>query len=103
MNRLLRLRREVQELGLPLPTPTEAPKLGEATKLAFCPVLMNATGRGYCKDPRCGDCGWLSQEYGTGYWYCSTCAAEEKVRPFWADGNCSRCGQYSPVLVLLVD
>ena len=84
-----------------MPTPTAAPMVGEATKMAYCPILHDLAGKGYCKDPDCGNCGWLRQAHGKGQWLCSTCAVGEDMRAFFADGLCGNCGQYSPVLALL--
>lgn len=70
--------------------------ISEAKK-AYCPLV----GRN-CVDIDCGRCETLNSAFEEKIWLCSDCSSLEGIQlaPFWHDGDCDACGEYSIVLTL---
>jgi len=76
----------------------EMPEVGVSeAKKAFCPLI----GRN-CVEVDCGRCSTLDLEFPEKVWICSDCADLEgfKLYPFWHDGKCTCCDEYSIVLCM---
>lgn len=67
------------------------------SKKAFCPLLSRN-----CVEVDCGRCSTLDAKFPEKVWLCSYCSDLEgfNLFPFWHDGNCDCCSEYSIVLTL---
>lgn len=103
-----RRRRHQRYVEPPPRAPAEDPTLPSLSPpdQAYCPVLHHATGRPWCSLVDCGRCVHLEErllDVNPYYlWVCSNCSAEHAALPFWTDGNCDTCGEYSVVLALAI-
>ena len=89
--------------------PAPRPKAGAhyqevPVKVAFCHLLQDHNGTGMCGDADCGRCEILNDvledRQPDHSWLCSNCVQLREPQPYWTDGVCPGCGEYSIVLIL---
>lgn len=77
---------------------SEVPEIDiSETKKAYCPIIARN-----CVVVDCGRCEVLKEEFPERMWLCSDCIRLDGIKlvPFWHDGNCDCCGEYSIVLCM---
>ena len=87
-----------QELeGLTVHKVPEDIEVSEGVK-AFCPFIVRN-----CVEVDCGRCTTLD-EYSPAdkVWGCWECTGGFELWPFWHDGYCDNCGEYSIVLIMAI-
>ena len=82
------------------PLPEKRPTIQETSNLAFCPLLLKYSQKGYCSNVACRECGLPKREYKDTLWLCSLCSSAFTALPYWGDGLCEGCGIESAVLIL---
>jgi len=88
----------------PAPLPEIPKEVDEGTGHAFCPLLHEENGRGFCGDVACHRCALVEARYfdHRRMWLCSVCARGQSAEPYWGSGACDSCGHESPALVLVL-
>ena len=101
VDRRAKLRSAIEALQPPEALPERVPGTSETTKAAWCPLIDRLCGM-----VNCADCTALERYYinCTQSWFCSVCArlVDGERQPYWTDGHCEECGDYSIVLSLVV-
>lgn len=72
--------------------------ISESAK-AYCPLIERN-----CVTVDCGNCPTLNREFPDKIWLCSECIELDgfSLKPFWHDGNCDCCDEYSVVLCMAI-